>query len=57
MTDLNYPQTDMGNALRFATDYGNKVRYDHTSGKWLAWDGRRWCRDGGEGQWGGTYHE
>jgi putative DNA primase/helicase len=43
-----YPKTDMGNANMFADMFGEKVRYDHTTGKWLAWDGRRWARDGGE---------
>jgi putative DNA primase/helicase len=40
----------MGNAMRFAEKFGNKVRYDQTSGKWMAWDGRRWDRTGGETQ-------
>lgn len=45
-----YPMTDMGNARMFADMFGDKVRYDKTTGKWMAWDGRRWSREDGQTQ-------
>jgi putative DNA primase/helicase len=33
-------------ALEFVNRYGNKVRFDHTSGAWFTWDGVTWRRDG-----------
>lgn len=38
--------TDLGNARRLVKRYGAKTRYVGTWGKWLAWDGTRWKRDG-----------
>ena len=43
------PLTDLGNAERFAGRYKHLLRYCPALG-WLAWDGRRWCRDGAEEQ-------
>ncbi|NLF71671.1 MAG: hypothetical protein GX575_21790 [Candidatus Anammoximicrobium sp.] len=40
-----HPWTDTGLAERFAALYGDRVRYCHPWGKWLAWDGRRWRLD------------
>lgn len=37
--------TDMGNSSRFAVQHGDEVRFDHTGGRWLVWDGRRWRCD------------
>lgn len=45
-----YPQTDMGNSLRFADTFRGKIKYDKTTGKWMGWDGRRWDREGGTEQ-------
>lgn len=38
-------QTDLGNALRFARLFKNKVMYCAEFGNWLIWDGRRWAMD------------
>ncbi|MFT5424666.1 MAG: putative DNA primase/helicase [Phycisphaerales bacterium] len=43
-----FPLTDLGNAERFASTFGDRVRFCHSTGKWLAWDGCRW-RDDDEG--------
>ena len=43
-----FPQTDTGNAERFATRHGTEVRYCFDWKSWLAWDGRRWKRDAGQ---------
>lgn len=40
-----YNHTDAGNAKRFLDTFGHLVRYCHKWGKWLVWDGRRWCLD------------
>jgi putative DNA primase/helicase len=32
-------------ALRFAERHGSTLRYVAAWGRWLAWDGRRWCFD------------
>jgi putative DNA primase/helicase len=40
--------TDLGNAERFARDHGQDVRFVHSWGAWLIWDGRRWKRDSTE---------
>ena len=37
--------TDAGNAEAFVMLYGDRFRYCHNWGKWLAWDGRRWLPD------------
>jgi P4 family phage/plasmid primase-like protien len=42
---LRFPQTDTGNAERLVAEHGDSVRFCHTWGAWLVWDGRRWQRD------------
>jgi putative DNA primase/helicase len=37
--------TDLGNAERLVARHGDDLRYCHSWGKWLAWDGRRWAVD------------
>ena len=44
-TDDVLPLTDSGLAERFARRHGGKVRYCHPWGKYLSWDGARWCFD------------
>ena len=39
-------QTDIGNAERFEAFAGARFRFVHAWGAWLAYDGRRWARDG-----------
>jgi len=47
--DLIHPgrfaTTDLANAERLAYHFGDTVRYDHTAGRWLLWDGKRWKPD------------
>jgi P4 family phage/plasmid primase-like protien len=42
-------RSDDGNALALVDRFGDRIRYCHDRGKWLAWDGRRWqwCERGG----------
>lgn len=42
-----FPQTDLGNAERFARRYKNRLIHVQAIG-WLAWDGRRWAREGAD---------
>lgn len=42
-----YPMTDLGNAARFLDRYGADFLFVREWG-FLAWDGRRWARDGAE---------
>lgn len=37
-----FNHTDVGNAKRLVTHYGQDIRYNYTSGKWLIWEGHRW---------------
>jgi putative DNA primase/helicase len=37
--------TQRGNAERLVDRFGPKIRYCHTWGRWLIWDGQRWKRD------------
>jgi len=39
------PRTDLGNAQRLVNAHGERFRYDHTSARWLVWDGQRWRPD------------
>lgn len=41
------PETDLGNAERWAISHGSGFRYSEELG-WLAWDGMRWKREGGD---------
>lgn len=38
-----YNLTDAGNAKRFIDLFEGRVKYCHAWGKWLIWDGSRWC--------------
>jgi P4 family phage/plasmid primase-like protien len=42
---LRFQLTDTGNAERMVAQHGETLRYCHTWGAWLVWDGRRWQRD------------
>jgi putative DNA primase/helicase len=42
-----FPLTDLGNAERFRERYKQKLLWCPAIG-WLAWDGRRWSRDGAD---------
>jgi putative DNA primase/helicase len=42
-----FPLTDLGNAERFRERYLDKLLWCQALG-WLAWDGRRWSRDGAD---------
>lgn len=37
--------TDLGNARRFVVQHADGVRYDHSAGRWLVWNGQRWEED------------
>ena len=37
--------TDMGNAERLVDGHGPDLRHCAAWGKWLVWDGARWCKD------------
>lgn len=37
--------TDMGNAARIATNFGDIIRYSHEIGNWFIWDETRWVMD------------
>jgi putative DNA primase/helicase len=41
--------TDSGNAIRFARQHGEDVRFCWAWNAWLAWDDKRWARDPGDG--------
>ncbi|MCX6141992.1 MAG: hypothetical protein NTZ35_02110 [Ignavibacteriales bacterium] len=42
---LTFQTSDLGNAERFSEECGSKVRYDHTRGEWVLWDGTKWKYD------------
>lgn len=42
-----FPLTDLGNAERFAARYAGRLLHVDEIG-WLAWDGRRWAREGAD---------
>lgn len=42
-----YPHTDLGNAERFRDRWKDRLLWCPALG-WLAWDGKRWSRDGAE---------
>lgn len=42
---LRFQLTDTGNAERLVAQHGDAIRFCHTWGAWLVWDGRRWQRD------------
>src|ERR1700730_7203041 len=39
-----FADTDVANAVRLATRYGESIRYTTAAG-WLVWDGKRWSED------------
>jgi putative DNA primase/helicase len=43
-SNFDYPLTDVGNAERLISRFGNGLRYCKAKG-WLVYDGRRWKRD------------
>jgi putative DNA primase/helicase len=40
-----FARTDAGNAELFASQYADRLRYDHRRGRWLIWSGHRWVDD------------
>jgi putative DNA primase/helicase len=42
---LEFPLTDLGNALRFVERHGQNIRYCYLWRKWLIWDDKRWRED------------
>lgn len=42
---IEYNQTDAGNAARLLSLYGGTIRFCHSWGKWLLWDGQKWSMD------------
>lgn len=42
-----FPLTDLGNAERFARRHRDRLKHVDALG-WLAWDGRRWAREGAD---------
>lgn len=44
-TPTRFNLTDVGNGQRLAARHGRNLRYDHTAGRWYAWDGKRWSPD------------
>lgn len=42
---VTYRMSDTGNALRFADQHHDQVRYVHTWKEWLLWSGRHWQPD------------
>ncbi len=42
---ITRPLTDLGNAERLIDSYHDVLRFDHTAGKWLLFDGRHWATD------------
>jgi putative DNA primase/helicase len=42
---VHRPLTEQGNAERLLDLFGSDIRFDHTSRRWLLWDGRRWAPD------------
>jgi putative DNA primase/helicase len=49
-----YNLTEWGNAQRLVRAHGDKLRYCHNRGLWLAWDGRRWEPDSKARIWSWT---
>lgn len=40
-----YSFDDTGNAERLVDTFGDRIRYSYVNGKWLYYDGRKWCFD------------
>jgi putative DNA primase/helicase len=43
--DAQYHKTDSGNAERLVTQYRHIIRYNHSVGNWLIWNGTHWEED------------
>jgi P4 family phage/plasmid primase-like protien len=43
VTERTLERSDDGNALLLVERFGDRIRYCHDRGKWLAWDGSRWA--------------
>lgn len=41
----NFAESDAGNAEMLAFHYGDKIRYNHSEGKWFIWNGNYWEQD------------
>lgn len=41
----DFPLTDTGNAELIAYQYGDRLRFDHRQGRWLAWAEHHWIND------------
>jgi putative DNA primase/helicase len=42
---LSFEDSDAGNAEAFELLHGHRFRYNHTTGKWLVWNGNHWTED------------
>ena len=42
---VNMALSDLGNSERFILSFGHSVRYNHSSRKWLIWNGKYWEND------------
>jgi putative DNA primase/helicase len=40
-----FPLTDLGNARRLVSEYGQSIRYSYTLKKWLVWKAGKWVFD------------
>ncbi|MCH8272262.1 MAG: hypothetical protein IIB41_03300 [Candidatus Marinimicrobia bacterium] len=40
-----FSESDAGNAEMLAYHYGDKIRYNHSEGKWFIWNGNYWEQD------------
>jgi len=47
--DIEYPQSDSGNAEIFKNLFQYKAKFDHSIGKWKIWDGNMWVIDDSKG--------
>lgn len=44
-TNREFSQSDAGNAELLVHLYGDRIRYNHSEGKWLIWNGQFWQPD------------
>lgn len=45
LTRHSFNRTDLGNAKRLVSQYGDKIRFCFAWKKWLVWDGKTWSID------------
>jgi putative DNA primase/helicase len=38
-------RSDQGNAMNFVKQYGDQIKYNFTTGKWLSYNGKLWLKD------------